>query len=223
MKLEQGPFRVTLAYDGSRRSKRSIARRDIKVVWLDLMMPHVSRARRAGANARRTSGRRNCRASSSPRPARTRSVERAMALGATRVHDEAVQPQATAAPHRGAGRRQSTAMPRTSRTAQRPEARGEAGKSGAVILAGGVGSRFWPVSTAERPKQLLPLASERRCCATRSIAWRRSCDPEQHADAHQRVARGADPRAGAGDPAREHHRRAAAGGNRGRADVGGER
>ncbi len=30
----------------------------------------------------------------------------------------------------------------------------------AVILAGGVGSRFWPVSTAARPKQLLPLASD---------------------------------------------------------------
>ena len=28
----------------------------------------------------------------------------------------------------------------------------------AVILAGGAGSRFWPVSTAARPKQLLPLA-----------------------------------------------------------------
>lgn len=27
----------------------------------------------------------------------------------------------------------------------------------AVVLAGGVGSRFWPVSTPERPKQLLPL------------------------------------------------------------------
>ena len=31
----------------------------------------------------------------------------------------------------------------------------------AVVLAGGVGSRFWPVSTAARPKQLLPLASDR--------------------------------------------------------------
>jgi mannose-1-phosphate guanylyltransferase len=31
----------------------------------------------------------------------------------------------------------------------------------AVVLAGGIGSRFWPVSTRERPKQLLPLASER--------------------------------------------------------------
>jgi mannose-1-phosphate guanylyltransferase len=29
-----------------------------------------------------------------------------------------------------------------------------------VILAGGVGSRFWPVSTPSRPKQLLPLAGE---------------------------------------------------------------
>ncbi len=28
-----------------------------------------------------------------------------------------------------------------------------------VILAGGVGSRFWPVSTPARPKQILPLAS----------------------------------------------------------------
>ena len=29
-----------------------------------------------------------------------------------------------------------------------------------VVLAGGVGSRFWPISTPERPKQLLPLATE---------------------------------------------------------------
>jgi mannose-1-phosphate guanylyltransferase len=31
----------------------------------------------------------------------------------------------------------------------------------AVILAGGVGSRFWPLSTPERPKQLLPLVDDR--------------------------------------------------------------
>ena len=31
----------------------------------------------------------------------------------------------------------------------------------AVILAGGAGTRFWPLSTAERPKQLLPLAGDR--------------------------------------------------------------
>jgi mannose-1-phosphate guanylyltransferase len=30
-----------------------------------------------------------------------------------------------------------------------------------MILAGGIGSRFWPVSTPKRPKQLLPLAGER--------------------------------------------------------------
>jgi mannose-1-phosphate guanylyltransferase len=30
-----------------------------------------------------------------------------------------------------------------------------------TILAGGVGSRFWPLSTPERPKQLLPLAGAR--------------------------------------------------------------
>ena len=31
----------------------------------------------------------------------------------------------------------------------------------AVVLAGGVGSRFWPLSTPQRPKQLLPLVTER--------------------------------------------------------------
>ena len=31
----------------------------------------------------------------------------------------------------------------------------------AVILAGGVGSRFWPLSTPSRPKQLLPLVNEK--------------------------------------------------------------
>ena len=30
-----------------------------------------------------------------------------------------------------------------------------------TILAGGIGSRFWPASTPSRPKQLLPLVSER--------------------------------------------------------------
>ncbi|HTI64254.1 MAG TPA: mannose-1-phosphate guanylyltransferase [Gemmatimonadaceae bacterium] len=29
----------------------------------------------------------------------------------------------------------------------------------AVVLAGGIGSRFWPLSTPDRPKQLLPLVS----------------------------------------------------------------
>lgn len=33
--------------------------------------------------------------------------------------------------------------------------------SWAVVLAGGVGSRFWPLSTPDRPKQLLPLINDR--------------------------------------------------------------
>ena len=44
---------------------------------------------------------------------------------------------------------------------QSSEASGIPAQVWCVILAGGVGSRFWPVSTAHRPKQLLPLASER--------------------------------------------------------------
>jgi two-component system alkaline phosphatase synthesis response regulator PhoP len=42
MKLEQGPFRVTLAYDG--REALEVLRRDedIKLVILDLMMPYLS-------------------------------------------------------------------------------------------------------------------------------------------------------------------------------------
>jgi CheY-like chemotaxis protein len=42
MKLEQGPFRVTLAYDG--REALDVLRREqhIDLVLLDLMMPHLS-------------------------------------------------------------------------------------------------------------------------------------------------------------------------------------
>jgi mannose-1-phosphate guanylyltransferase len=47
-----------------------------------------------------------------------------------------------------------------------------------VILAGGVGSRFWPVSTPERPKQLLPLASERPLIAD-TIERARALAPDE--------------------------------------------
>ena len=42
MKLEQGPFRVTLAYDGREAMQILERERDICLVMLDLMMPHLS-------------------------------------------------------------------------------------------------------------------------------------------------------------------------------------
>ncbi|HEX7545970.1 MAG TPA: sugar phosphate nucleotidyltransferase [Gemmatimonadaceae bacterium] len=39
------------------------------------------------------------------------------------------------------------------------EREGQAGAVWIVVLAGGVGSRFWPISTPEQPKQLLPLVT----------------------------------------------------------------
>ena len=42
MKLEQGPFRVTLAYDGIQALEALERESDLRMVLLDLMMPHVS-------------------------------------------------------------------------------------------------------------------------------------------------------------------------------------
>ena len=42
MKLEQGPFRVTLAFDGIQALEALDREVDFRMVWLDLMMPHVS-------------------------------------------------------------------------------------------------------------------------------------------------------------------------------------
>ena len=42
MKLEQGPFRVTLAYDGREALETLQRESDIQLVLLDLMMPHLS-------------------------------------------------------------------------------------------------------------------------------------------------------------------------------------
>ena len=39
------------------------------------------------------------------------------------------------------------------------------GESWVVVLAGGIGSRFWPMSTPVRPKQLLPLLSSQSMLA----------------------------------------------------------
>jgi len=53
------------------------------------------------------------------------------------------------------------------------------------VLAGGVGSRFWPVSTRARPKQLLPLTSERPLIAETIERARTLTD-----DAHIRILAG---------------------------------
>jgi DNA-binding response OmpR family regulator len=42
MKLEQGPFRVTLVYDGREAMEAIEHHEDISLVLLDLMMPHLS-------------------------------------------------------------------------------------------------------------------------------------------------------------------------------------
>ena len=42
MKLEQGPFRVTLVYDGREALEALERHEDISLVLLDLMMPHLS-------------------------------------------------------------------------------------------------------------------------------------------------------------------------------------
>ncbi len=46
-----------------------------------------------------------------------------------------------------------------------------------VILAGGSGTRFWPLSRQKRPKQLLPLASERPLIAETVARLEGICDP----------------------------------------------
>jgi mannose-1-phosphate guanylyltransferase len=49
----------------------------------------------------------------------------------------------------------------------------------AVVLAGGVGSRFWPLSTPERPKQLLPLVTSQPLVADALGRLRPLVPPEQ--------------------------------------------
>src|SRR4029453_17598049 len=48
-----------------------------------------------------------------------------------------------------------------------------------VVLAGGVGSRFWPVSTPTRPKQLLPLVTDRPLLADAVSRLRPLAGPDQ--------------------------------------------
>ncbi|HVS61852.1 MAG TPA: sugar phosphate nucleotidyltransferase [Gemmatimonadaceae bacterium] len=48
----------------------------------------------------------------------------------------------------------------------------------AVVLAGGTGSRFWPLSTPEMPKQLLPLVTEKPLLHDAVARLRPIVDPE---------------------------------------------
>ncbi|HEV7594737.1 MAG TPA: sugar phosphate nucleotidyltransferase [Gemmatimonadaceae bacterium] len=48
----------------------------------------------------------------------------------------------------------------------------------AVVLAGGTGSRFWPLSTPEKPKQLLPLVTEKPLLHDAVSRLRPIVDPE---------------------------------------------
>src|ERR1051326_9457599 len=49
----------------------------------------------------------------------------------------------------------------------------------AAILAGGSGTRFWPLSTPDRPKQLLPLTGDRPLLAQAVARLRGLVPPER--------------------------------------------
>ena len=130
------------------------------------------------------------------------------------------------APARGLARRPRPARRRHRSPALRPAAARpalagscEPSMRWAVLLAGGSGTRFWPLSTPENPKQLLPLAGSELERGGRGRAARRA-DP---ARAHPRRGRRRPGRAAAG-PAQasrgEYAGRAARGLHRSRAHLG---
>ena len=49
----------------------------------------------------------------------------------------------------------------------------------AVVLAGGVGSRFWPLSTEKRPKQLLPLVADQPLLVEQLARLRPMIEPKR--------------------------------------------
>ena len=149
MKLEQGPFRVTLAYDGQEAIDLLEAQPDIDLVLLDLMMPNLSGL---DVLARiRSHGAAEAPALHHPHGGRPGSAaSEGDGARRDRVSHEAVQSQEAVRPDGGA----RGAGPGRAR-------RGDRVSRWAAVLAGGVGSRFWPLSTASRPKQLLPLVDSR--------------------------------------------------------------
>ena len=147
MKLEQGPFRVTLAYDGREALEVLEREPDICLVLLDLMMPHLSGL--DVLSAMRADDRwRTLPCIILTAAGQEQQHTSAMAARRQRLPDQAVQPQEAVR----AGRR-------ARRDSRRRGDRRQRMSRWAVVLAGGVGSRFWPLSTPSRPKQLLPLVT----------------------------------------------------------------
>src|SRR5207245_2474369 len=72
-----------------------------------------------------------------------------------RPRDQALQPDEAHPAHRHDVRRLAA---------------GDAVSTWAAILAGGSGTRFWPLSTPEQPKQFLPLAGNRPLLADWAVA-----------------------------------------------------
>ena len=213
MKLEQGPFRVTLAYDG--REALEVLRReaDIGLVLLDLMMPYLS-----GLDVLRRDAARRPPQGVSRRIVLTAAGQEqqhrmAMELGAS---DFLTKPFSPKTLYARAAELAGVALDEPG--AERVMTRW------AVVLAGGVGSRFWPLSTPARPKQLLPLATERAAArATRSTRLAPLAPLERTLVLTNAASCDAIARARAGAAARERDRRAASRRHGRRAGVGGAR
>jgi CheY-like chemotaxis protein len=146
-RLEQGPFRVTLAEAGPLALQALAEQPDTQLLILDLMLPGMS-----GLDVLRT-------VRADPRwhalpciiltaAGRDDQYQEAGALGVADFMTKPFSPR----------RLFSRALAITGAAASLPGGR-FAMSRWCVVLAGGVGSRFWPVSTPERPKQLLPLVS----------------------------------------------------------------
>ena len=104
MKLEQGPFRVTLAYDG--REALEVLRRepDIGLVLLDLMMPHLSGLDVLAAISADDRLQRRCPSHHSHRGRPGAAAHQRDGARRERVPHQAVQPEEAVRARRGAGR-----------------------------------------------------------------------------------------------------------------------
>ena len=122
---------------------------DIDLVLLDLMMPHLS-GLDVLARIRATERLKHLPCIILTAAGQEAQHQRAMELGATEFLTKPFSPKKLYA--------------RTAELAglsQDEHGVGDVVSRWAVVLAGGVGSRFWPLSTPTRPKQLLPLVDDR--------------------------------------------------------------